>query len=80
MTEHWTKLRIRKGGHMSARTRVEQSPGLSRLLDERLSTLADPVRGITTDGVVRAKVCTRWRRSPLRQSRLPRRPERFFRH
>ena len=53
MTEHWTKLRVRKGGHMSARTRVEQSPGLSRLLDERLSTLADPVRGITTDGVAR---------------------------
>ena len=53
MTEHWTKLRVRKGGHMSARTRVDQSPGLSRLLDERLSTLVDPVRGITTDGVVR---------------------------
>ncbi len=53
MTEHWTRLPVRKGGHMSARTRVEQSPGLSRLLDERLSTLGDPVRGITIDGVAR---------------------------
>ncbi|MDE0226588.1 MAG: DUF3500 domain-containing protein [Gammaproteobacteria bacterium] len=53
MTEHWTRLPVRKGGHMSARTRVEQSPGLSRLLDERLATLPDPIRGITTDGAVR---------------------------
>lgn len=53
MTDHWTRLPVREGGHMSARTRVEQSPGLSRLLDERLATLPDPVRGITTDGVVR---------------------------
>jgi len=53
VTAHWTKLAIRKGGGLSARIRtVDQPPGLTQLLDERLATLKDPIRGITTDGVV----------------------------
>lgn len=54
MTKHWSELEVRKGGALSARKLADDPPaGLTKLLDERLVTLKDPVRGITTDGDVR---------------------------
>lgn len=54
MTKHWSELEVRKGGTLSARKLADDPPaGLTRLLDERLVDLPNPVQGITTDGVVR---------------------------
>ena len=54
MAKHWSELEVRKGGTLSARKLADDPPaGLTKLLDERLVELPNPVHGITTDGVVR---------------------------
>ena len=55
---HWTEFGVRHGPVMSARTHVGHVPELAFLIDPALAAnaaaLAEPLRGLTNDGTVRA--------------------------
>ncbi|MEZ5234243.1 MAG: DUF3500 domain-containing protein [Acidimicrobiales bacterium] len=50
---HWTEFGLNHMPHFSARHRPEFPPPLQAVIDERSAGLAEPFRGLTSDGIVR---------------------------